>query len=1229
MKNTIFMFLLTTLTTLTSQALTFSPPEVSGEIVLSAGLNQITLGNNTATALPLSLSVSQTGASISINRCNVTLNPNKTCTVTISINNSTMPVGDTVIPLLNNGTQTLTNLKYSKAAPLEFSQFSQTSISISDFSQKTITITNKTLSNQAYSPTFSGADASKFSIVLNRCSSVNPNASCQITYKLNPQAAGSYSASLTEPKISAPAVISATISGSTSGVIPPSVTSISVSTSSLNFGTLARYGLSVPQTVIISNTGNTSVTPIIELTSKMGFALNRCSTLGVGQSCSVSVGVNPDSSTPNGPILNQSVTIKKNSGDTGSLVSVSADLNVIASCPFGQHSEGGSCVSNVRSCSISNGSGTQSWASGIWSACSVVSCNSGYYQNANSCALITYTGLFSSYSPDPASVAVCSGTVISSRTVTSCMRDDNFQLVATSNCIDLAASISTQSPAGNVNVSIANGSETRSCALGSTTQIFESRSCNSGFYDDSSSCQAISYIATYSSYVPEIPTTLNACDGTVTSLRSISQCNQAHDNALVSNSFCSDSAPSVNTESPAGNVNVSIANGSEVRSCSQGSTTQNFVSRTCDLDFHDDGNSCVADTYIATFSDYSPAIPSSLNVCDGEVISLRNISQCVRSHDSSAVSLSLCNDPSPSVTTQSPAGNVNVSIANGSEIRSCSQGSSIQSFVSRSCDSGFYDDTNNSCQPISYVATFSNYTPEVPAVLLACDGTVTSNRTITQCNQLHDNAVVSNSLCTDPTPQVITQSPAGNFDSPISNGFETRSCAAGSTTQTFVSRTCNANYTDDGSICSSNITNVDLGQTGSSVLNSAGRLYLFGTDGWGIMGKGTTAASPTPTQPTMTGVLAGKTIKESAMGPSAVNRYNTMVIGSDNLLYGWGSNLQGSLGINSTTAQTSPVAVLTTGVLSGKTILKVATGNNTTCAIASDGKVYCWGRNTSGELGIGSTTPSNSLVPVAISGSSGLATRTATEIYGGFNHMFAKTSDGLVWSWGDNSFSSQLCRGGSGFTPTAINSSGVLAGKTIIGIYLQQSSTFIHTSDGKLYGCGANNQGQLGINSTTASTLPTEVSTANFAGQTITKFSAGSVHSCLLASNNFVYCWGQNLEGKTGLGLTTGNTILPTKVTLPGNITASDVKVGVGTSYALGSDNKPYSWGSGFSGALGNGSTTAVSTPVAMTGTLSTLTTSKIYAGGYDFCALTNLNKLYCNGQGVGSLSTPTLMSVP
>ena len=92
----------------------------------------------------------------------------------------------------------------------------------------------------------------------------------------------------------------------------------------------------------------------------------------------------------------------------------------------------------------------------------------------------------------------------------------------------------------------------------------------------------------------------------------------------------------------------------------------------------------------------------------------------------------------------------------------------------------------------------------------------------------------------------------------------------------------------------------------------------------------------------------------------------------------------------------------TGGLLSGKTVVRIGSGAGTGCAVTSDGGVYCWGNNANSEMGIGSAGGFYT-VPTAVVTSGALAGKTVIEISGGANHTCALTSSGSAYCWGYNS----------------------------------------------------------------------------------------------------------------------------------------------------------------------------------------------------------------------------------
>lgn len=311
--------------------LSLNPAPVSGDIQLTASQTYIYLTNNALSSISTNLTVdsNSAGISISLNRC-ATMLAKQTCYVVISFSNYGKLTSPVSVSFKNSGSP-LALLKYSPViSVVESSSFSISSLSVTDFSNYTLSITNKTLSTKSYSPIFSGTDSSKFSIALNRCSNIPAGGKCDIIIKLSQQLAGSYSASLSEAQVTGSVSISALITNSTVGVIPPPNPSVSVSPSSIDFGTLTILGQSATQTAIVTNNGNVSVSPIISVQgSGLSIALNRCLILLTpGSSCSVSLYFNAINTMMNGSQSGLSFNAQANSSTSVVSIPVSVNLNI-------------------------------------------------------------------------------------------------------------------------------------------------------------------------------------------------------------------------------------------------------------------------------------------------------------------------------------------------------------------------------------------------------------------------------------------------------------------------------------------------------------------------------------------------------------------------------------------------------------------------------------------------------------------------------------------------------------------------------------------------------------------------------------------------------------------------------------------------------------------------------------------------------------------------------------
>jgi len=250
------------------------------------------------------------------------------------------------------------------------------------------------------------------------------------------------------------------------------------------------------------------------------------------------------------------------------------------------------------------------------------------------------------------------------------------------------------------------------------------------------------------------------------------------------------------------------------------------------------------------------------------------------------------------------------------------------------------------------------------------------------------------------------------------------------------------------------------GTSYSLALCSDGTVAAWGAGANGQLGNNITANSSVPVLVSTSGALSGKTVVKISAGGS-----HSLALCADGTLVAWGNNSEGRFGNNSTAGSPVPVVVPLAGALAGKVISGISAGDAHSLAIAS-GQAVAWGSDGyAGRLGTGSQT-SGSLVPVAVVSTGILSGKTVTFVASGSSHSMALCSDGTVATWGsnssgalgDNSYDSRT-------SPVGILQSAVFTGKTVIGIDAGGSFSLAQFSDGSLAAWGSNIDGQLGNNS--------------------------------------------------------------------------------------------------------------------------------------------------------------------
>ena len=371
---------------------------------------------------------------------------------------------------------------------------------------------------------------------------------------------------------------------------------------------------------------------------------------------------------------------------------------------------------------------------------------------------------------------------------------------------------------------------------------------------------------------------------------------------------------------------------------------------------------------------------------------------------------------------------------------------------------------------------------------------------------------------------------------------------------------------------------ITAGNAHSCMIASNSQAYCWGLNANGQLGNSSTTQSTTPAAVYTSGILSGLTIKTISSSNT-----HTCVVASNNQAYCWGLNTNGQLGNNSTAQSTVPVAVYNSGALSGLTIKTISVGDSHTCVIASNNQAYCWGLNTNGQLGNSSTT--QSLVPVAVTTSGPLSGLYIKSIDASSSHSCAVASDNNAYCWGNNA-SGQLGNNSTNQStaPTPVTTSGALSGLFVKSISLGNNHSCVIASNNRAYCWGDNTNGQLGNNSTTQNLTPASVYTSgSLNGLFVNSIYSGANHTCIIASNNNAYCWGLNANGQLGNNSTT-QSIVPAAVTTSGSLnglTVKSVTAGYSHTCIIASDYKLYCWGNNTNGQLGNNSTIQSLVPVA------------------------------------------------
>ncbi|HET9976815.1 MAG TPA: hypothetical protein VFQ20_05215 [Burkholderiaceae bacterium] len=318
--------------------------------------------------------------------------------------------------------------------------------------------------------------------------------------------------------------------------------------------------------------------------------------------------------------------------------------------------------------------------------------------------------------------------------------------------------------------------------------------------------------------------------------------------------------------------------------------------------------------------------------------------------------------------------------------------------------------------------------------------------------------------------------------------------------------------------------------------------------------------------------------------------------------YCWGLNHQGQVGIPSSTLCGRVACIPRPAFVMNAR--QVDAGGSHSCAIGTDGRGFCWGNNSNGQIGDGSGVGPQP-VPKAIAGnlsfkeiSAGVFGTCATTTTGMFcwgnitntaaparlsaNTDFRSPAVGEqhacmiheLWNinlheaycFGNN----QLQQTGvspalwSGPVPFAFTTS---LGRDTFTVSASNSFTCGDKGNGQVHCMGDNGWGQLGAGDfvTTFQARPVGGGTLALRG-----VSAGWIHACALDAGNRAHCWGNGNNGQLGQGRNV-TTVSPNPLPVVGGRTYRAIAAGSRHTCAIGTDNRIYCWGDNTHGQLGLG----------------------------------------------------------